>query len=288
MKTKSLISAMMITALAISLSFVMSCKKDDSTKITSETDDEGVTYADRFQEAEGVSSDVDVMSDEAVEMGSVNFRGGSASDDFGILSCGTVTNDTVAQTTTIDFGTPPGCTGPHGHTRSGQIIIHHNGLQYFQTGYVRTITFVNYYVDERHVEGTRTITNNGVNAGGHMNWTINAQNMRITKPNGNYHEWNSLRNREMTAGDTTSFDPGSTVYSITGSSSGINSNGVTCTANITTPLVKPGSCNFRIVSGILVITPSNRPEITINYGNGDCDDLATVTRNGVTHIIHIH
>jgi len=144
MKTKSIISTMMITAVAMSLSFVMSCKKDDSTKITSDNDEEATTYADRFQEAEGISSDVDVMSDEAVEMGSVGLRGGSASDDFGVLSCATVTNDTVAQTTTIDFGT--GCTGSHGHTRSGQIIIHHNGLHYFDTGYERIVTFNNYIV----------------------------------------------------------------------------------------------------------------------------------------------
>jgi hypothetical protein len=286
MKTKNF-SLTMIAAVALFISFATSCKKDDSTKITTDADDDGVSYADRFQEAEGVSSDVDVMSDEAIEMGSVSLRGGSAADDFGILSCATITNDTINQITTIDFGPPPGCQGPH-HTRSGQIIIHHNGLHYFDTGYERIVTFNNYYVDDRHLEGTRTITNNGVNSNGHVNWTINAQNMRITKPNGNYHEWNSLRNREMISGDTISFDPASTVYSITGSSSGVNSNGVTCTQTITNALIKPGSCFFRIVSGTIVVTPSNKPQLTIDFGSGTCDDIATVTRNGVTHIIHIH
>jgi hypothetical protein len=286
MKTKNLISMMMLTAATISLSFMASCRKDDSTKITSDTDDEATTYADRFQEAEGVSSDVDVMSDEAIETGSVSFRNGSASQNNYLLSCATITNDSATQTTTIDFGT--GCTGPHGHTRSGQIIIHHNGLNYFDVGYQRIVTFNNYYIDSKHVEGTRTITNIGLNPAGHYNWTIVADSMRITKPNGNYHQWNSARNREMIAGDTVLFDPAGIVYSITGSLSGVNSNGVTCTASITSALIKPGSCFFRIVSGIIVITPSNRPQLTIDYGNGNCDDIATVTRNGVSHIIHIH
>ncbi len=287
MKTKNFSSTMMLMAVALFLSFAMSCKKDDSTSITTDTDDEGVSYADRFQEAEGISSDVDVMCDEAVEMGSVSLRPGSGTSENSLLStCAVVTNDTIAQQITIDFGT--GCTGPHGHTKSGQIIIHYNGPNYFATGYQRIVTFNNYFIDGKHVEGTRTITNNGVNGSGFMNWTTQALNMRITRPSGHYHEWNGIRNRVMTSGDTLSFDPDAIVYSISGSSSGINSNGVTCSQTITNALVKLGSCSFRIVSGTIVVTPSNRPQLTIDFGSGDCDDIATVTRNGVTHIIHIH
>jgi len=274
----------MIAAALASLTMVSGCKKDNTENNNAGDDME--TTADRFQEAEGISSDVDVISDQAMEMNSVNMRFANGSDGYGILTCAAVTRDTVNHVITIDFGT--GCTGHWGHVRSGQIIIHYTGNDYFTPGFQRIVTFNNYYIDNRHVEGTRTITNNGFNTASHLNWTINAQNMKVTRPNGNYHQWNSLRNREMLAGDSTLTDASDDIYSITGSTSGINSNGVTCSATITNPLIKDGSCFFRIVSGTIVITPSNKPQITIDYGSGNCDDLATVTRNGVTITIHIH
>jgi len=283
MKTKNLIATLSIAVSMVSLSFLASCKKDKA-----EADDDATTTADQFQEAEGVSSDVDVISDIAVETHSANFRlgsGNTAGDPFGIQSCATVTNDTVAQVVTVDFGS--GCTGHDGRTRSGQIIIHYSGGTYFTPGFRRVVTFNNYYVNSRHLEGTRTITNNGNNQAGHLNWTVNAVNMKVTRPNGVYHVWNSLRNREMTAGDTLLSNPLDDVYSITGTASGSNSNGNSCSATITNPLIKRGDCQW-IVSGTVSITPSSRPMRTLDFGNGNCDDVATVTLNGTAHIIHLH
>jgi hypothetical protein len=265
------------------VTFMTSCKKDTNSTVNN---DDMSTTADRFQEAEGTSSDVDVIADQAMEAHSVSMRTSGSNNVFGILSCAVVTNDTVNHIITVDFGS--GCTGQHGHTRSGQIIIHYNGGNYFTPGFQRIVTFNNYYIDQKHLEGTRTITNNGLNSNNHLNWTIDAQNMRITRPGGSYHEWNSLRNREMIAGDSTLNNPNDDIYSITGSSNGVRSNGVTCSATITNPLIKDGSCFYRIVSGTIVITPSNKPPMTLDYGSGTCDDLATVTRNGVTYTIHIH
>ncbi len=287
MKTKKLIPTTMIAVVFLSLFFVVGCKKDNSMTSTSSTSTDDVNAnADRFQESEGVSSDVDVITDQAMEMHGIDLRLHGNSDVYGILSCATVTNDTVNQIITIDFGT--GCTGHNGHVRSGQIIIHYNGNNYFTPGFQRTVTFNNYYIDQRHVEGTRTITNNGFNADNHLNWTISAQGMKITRLNGSFHEWNSERNREMLTGDSTPTDRLDDIYSITGSSTGTNSHGNSCTATITNALIKKGSCYFRFVSGTVEITSTNRPTLTLDYGNGTCDDLATVTRNGVTTTIHIH
>lgn len=286
MKTRKLIPTTMIAAALLSLSVMTSCKKDNSVSDNSTTEDVNAN-ADRFQESEGVSSDVDVISDQAFEMHGVEMRNQSTSDAFGVLTCATVTNDTVHQIITVDFGT--GCTGHNGHIRSGQIIIHYNGFNYFAPGFQRTVTFNNYKIDGRLIEGTRTITNNGYNAANHLNWSISAQNMRVTRPNGiNWHQWNSERVREMLAGDSTLTDGTDDIYSITGTATGTNSNGNSCSANITTALIKEGSCHFRFVSGIIEITSSNHPTLTLDYGNGTCDDLATVTRNGVTVTIHIH
>ncbi len=284
MKTRNLIPTLMIAAALTSLTFMISCKKDDSMKDTE--DAASITAnADLFQEAEASHSDVDEISDMAVQLHSVDGARMASGGANSILTCATVTNDTINQVITVDFST--GCTGHHGHVRSGQIIIHYSGGSYFTPGFQRIITFNNYYVDSRHIEGTRTITNNGLNAANHLNWSISAVNMRITRPSGQYHEWNSQRNREMIAGDTLLSHPEDDIYSITGSGSGTNSNGNSCTTTITNPLIKRGDYRF-IVSGTVVITPSNRPTRTLDYGNGALDDIATVTKNGVVHTIHLN
>lgn len=281
MKTRTFIPTIMIAAALTSLTFMTSCKKEDSMK---DTEDEAsiTSNADQFQEAEAANSDVDVISDMAVELHSV--EGARMAAPNTVLSCATVTNDTINQVITVDFNS--GCIGHHGHVRSGQIIIHYSGGSYFTTGFQRIVTFNNYYIDGRHIEGTRTITNNGLNAAGNLNWSISAQNMRVTKPNGTYHEWNSSRVREMIAGDTLLTHPDDDIYSITGSSNGVNSNGNTCNAVITNPLIKRGDWRY-FVRGTVVITPSNRPQRTLDFGNGTLDDIATVTKNGITHTIHL-
>ena len=279
MKTRKLIPTTLIAAVLISFSVMTSCKKDKNVDNSSTTADDSNLNAERFQESEGISSDVDVITDDAIERHGL-------SNAFNSLNCATVTNDTVARIITIDFGS--GCQGQNGHTRSGQIIIHYNGMHYFDPGFQRTVTFNDYYIDQRHIEGTRTITNTGFNTANHLTWSISAQNMRVTRPNASWHEWNSQRVREMLAGESTALDPNDDVYSITGSATGTNSNGNSCTTNITNALIKQGSCNFRFVSGTIEITSTNRPAITLDYGNGTCDDLATITKNGVTTTIHIH
>ena len=59
-------------------------------------------------------------------------------------------------------------------------------------------------------------------------------------------------------------------------------------ANITiTNITRDLSCAY-ITAGTLNIVPSNRPARLIDFGSGACDDVATVTKNGVTRVIHLH
>jgi hypothetical protein len=69
------------------------------------------------------------------------------------------------------------------------------------------------------------------------------------------------------------------VYLITGSANGTSAGGTSYTAVIGQALRKELSCRH-IVSGIISITPGDKPTRTINYGDGTCDDKATVTING--------
>jgi hypothetical protein len=279
MKTKKILKPLalfLITGLIIS-----SCRKDN-------IDDKDTQSASDFEQAEFISNDALNMAD-AAGNGFKDFRLSAEELAIDILSsCATVTFDTVdasnADTITIDFG-PTNCQGPDGRNRRGIITIIRNGDK-FTAGSYRIITFNNYYVNDNHIEGTHTVTAKGQNGNGNYNWDINAQNMKITRTNGKWHSWNSTRNREMIAGLSTlaRIDD---VFLITGSGGGTNSNGGSYTALITKELRRELNCKW-FVSGTVVVTPANKPQRTLNFGNGNCDNQATVTINGNTYNITLH
>jgi hypothetical protein len=252
------------------------CKKDSDSE-----QENSLTALQEIGQAENINADMDHLDAEAATLGNEANQRVADVGRFGFGSCATVTRDSIQHTITIDFGT--GCTGRDGRTRSGQIQIQYTG-RYFEPGASWTVTFSNYHVDGRLVEGSRTVTNNGLNASGNMTWTIEAQNMRVTLPDGRWRTWDSQRTREMIAGygDSTCVND---VYKVNGTASGSNDRGDSYTATMT-DLIREHDCRW-ITSGSISVTASNRPDRIIDFGNGTCDDEATVTVNGITHPIHL-
>ncbi len=266
MKTlKNIIPALLI----LSIAFVSACRKDRD-------DLDDTTVASDNEQSETFSNDVMNIADNAAKSGEAGFRTSSEQEVFeGLGQCATITHDTVSnpRMLTIDFGTV-NCLCADGRNRRGKIIVSYTG-RYFEIGAVKTMNFDNFYRNDNKLEGTRIITNNGLDAQGRMNWTINAQNMKISKSNGKVHTWNSVRTRTILAGNDTKTWTDD-VYEITGSASGVNANGNNYTANITKPLHKAMSCRW-IDSGTIEITPEGRVTRTVDFGNGNCDDQATVS-----------
>ena len=266
MKTlKKLIPALLV----LSIAFVSACRKDRD-------DLDDTTVASDNEQSETFSNDVMNIADNAAKTGSAGFRTSADNAIYeGLSQCASVTHDTVSnpKMLTIDFGTV-NCLCADGRNRRGKIIVTYTG-RYFETGAVKTMNFDNFYRNDNKLEGTRTITNNGLDNQGRMNWTINAQNMKITKSNGKVHTWNSVRTRTMIAGYDTQIWTDD-VYEITGSASGINANGLNYTANITKALHRAMNCRW-IDSGTIEITPEGKNTRTVDFGNGTCDDQATVS-----------
>lgn len=266
MKTlKKLIPALLV----LSIAFVSACRKDRD-------DLDDTTVASDNEQSETFSNDVMNIADNAAKTGSAGFRTSADNAIYeGLSQCASVIHDTVSnpKMLTIDFGTV-NCLCADGRNRRGKIIVTYTG-RYFETGAVKTMNFDNFYRNDNKLEGTRTITNNGLDNQGRMNWTINAQNMKITKSNGKVHTWNSVRTRTMIAGYDTQIWTDD-VYEITGSASGINANGLNYTANITKALHRAMNCRW-IDSGTIEITPEGKNTRTVDFGNGTCDDQATVS-----------
>lgn len=268
---------MMITALAV-LSFT-SCKKDNSTSNTIDqaslnlADDDAVTdvvYEDVFNTADNATIILDQMG-KSIDARSLTV----VSDSCPVI---TITHPTSAlwpKTVTVDFGTT--CTGLNDNVRSGKIIIEVTGPR-LQTGSKRTITFDNYYFNGIKVEGTKVLENMGYNNNQNLVISVKLTDGKLTLPDGKTIERTIDHQREWTAGLLTK-NIWDDECLITGTSSGKSIDGVAYTNTILTALHWTRACRF-LVSGVVSIQREGKDPVQLDYGNGECDAKAVVTRNG--------
>lgn len=198
----------------------------------------------------------------------------------------TITIDTVAMphTMDIDFGTV-NCTANNGRLRRGVLHVTFTG-RYRDQGTVITITPQNYYVNDKHVEGTKTITNMGLDQNGHLYYTIVVDGT-ITAADGSWsHSHHAERTRTWIAGSDTP-EWNDDIYSITGGGYGTNRHGVHYTTTITSALRVEHACAYRVTAGVVEIHPDNKPVRTIDYGTGSCDGTITVSVNGHTFTVTV-
>jgi hypothetical protein len=262
--------------------FLGSCTKDNTAPA-----DNNFTASLDDAYAENVFDNITNIADEAYALSSLNLKSSEAVENRIFLSkCATVSLDTTVfpRVLTIDFG-DSNCLCNDGRYRRGKIIVSFTG-RYMKPGTIRTTTFENFYVDDNQIEGSKVVTNNGFNDKGHLNWTITV-NAVITLADGKGTiSWKSQRNREFVAGFSTHKDRWDNVFLITGKSEGQRASGLKWSRLITKPLKVKLACRF-IVSGTMKINVEGKPERILNFGDGKCDNLATVTVNGKTHTIHL-
>lgn len=219
----------------------------------------------------------------------------SAAQDNGVMRieetllppCASVLVDTVSspKTITIDFGTAGClCDDWDNKTRKGKIIASWTG-KYRDAGTVIQVQTQDYYVNGNKHEFNKTVTNDGFNGSGHLSYTVNISLAKITYTDGTTLSWTSTRTREWVEGEPT-LTPYDDVYEISGSANGTARNGDSFSVTITNPLEVALSCLW-VRSGTMVITPENKPARTLDFGNGGCDDDATVEINGTTYNVNL-
>lgn len=254
------------------------CRKD---KTIQDEDSDTSSSADNSL-AEGIYNDVNNMADQAADGSLATYR--IVDREGGILSaCATISNDTsvTPHILTIDFGSS-NCLCKDGRNRRGKVMISYEG-RYRDAGHIHTITFSDYFVDDNQVLGVKTVTNNGKNTSGNTVFTINVDGKIIKANAGGTIIWKSNRSREWIAGEST-LSWNDDVYLITGSATGTSATGRNFTLTILTALRKEIGCRH-FVSGQLSLAPDNKLTRLIDYGNGTCDNEATVTINNKTYTI---
>lgn len=260
----------LITAILLSLPLFQSCVKTES-------DDDMVSTAEDLATNAAFSDQIDLAANVAIEE-----RGGGG-------ACPVVTLEkpwgTWPNTLTIDYGAD-GCAGPNGkNILKGKLIISQTA-DAFTKGATRTLTFENFYVDAIQVEGTQSWTNNGLNTAGQWSFTKVAKDMKVSYPDGTSNFWNLTHTSTIVEGGLT-LTWWDDVWSTEGSISGKNRDGVSYSATTAAPLLKKATCGW-VSAGAIDLNVGGNTAV-IDYGDGDCDNKATVTLpNGDTVTIKLN
>ena len=167
----------------------------------------------------------------------------------------------------INYGTS--CVCPDGKIRAGTLKC------VFDTAWdssnpTLTIYLLNYYVNNIHFEGTIAVS---------KNTAARTFTQVITGGKCSNSSWEILYNGThtltMTAGFNTLTDPTDDIFTIGGDANGTNRDGLNFTVNITSPIEKRGNCRY-ITKGTFEITPEGKNVRTVDFGDGTCDDQATL------------
>jgi len=278
-----------ITSLISALFLTISCNKDDQavteTPIT-------VTEAASNAQMDLATDDVSKIVEEQLTTEDGISGRNSVPQESLLPSCATVTRVPAYGTTltpgdiitkTIDFGTS-GCDMPNGNILKGQIIISFE-YQPSATSHTINYSFVDFYHNAIKINGAKTFTRvlgtSAANPNTHPIVTM-TMNLTATMPNGTVFTRVGSRVREIIEGQTTP-ELTDNVYQITGSWNTTAPNGIERTSTITTPLLIKLNCS-NIVKGIITFARNGNTS-TLDYGNGDCDNQAIVTINGVPFTI---
>lgn len=256
------------------------CKKENEIQL------EDKTLAQDDAYAESTFENVSDMADEAYEISTGNKLKSTEGNRLFLSDCATVTLDTTIfpHELTIDFG-DVNCLCHDGKYRRGKIIITFTG-RYRHPGTVITHGFENYYVNDNSVDGTKVVTNMGENENGNLYFTIEVVGVVQRVRDSSTFSWNSSRVREWIQGSDTP-NRWDDIYLVTGTAHGTRPNGLTWEREIINPLRIELACRF-IVSGTVELRPQERPVRLLDYGTGECDNIATVTINGETYTIYLH
>jgi hypothetical protein len=241
--------------------------------------------------AEALADNESAKMDDIVTIVAYNNMSGVRGFFDQLPACATVTYDTLVtpKNVKVDFGTTPCFSDWDSKYRTGVINISWTGPMK-EPGTVKTITTLNYYVGSSidqmdKYDFTKTVTNMGLNANGNVHFAISVPSATITLADGSIITWTSERDREWIKGIDTPDDPNDDAFLITGESSGTDNLGQSFMAVITEPLLK-NVCPW-IVSGIKAVTHGTNATRFIDYGNGDCDNVAVVKINNNTRVIHL-
>jgi len=291
MKTEQkLRAAMMVALVALTTLFLGSCNKADDpfSGESLQTVNNDATTESQINETEDMSTNALTAADSPGGRVDASF----VDDRF---KCATFKFDSAANRVsgkvTIDFGT--GCTDSRGNTRKGKIIVSWSGGRWYKAGSTVVINYSGYSINEVAFSDNdiRTIVNISSTASP-LTWRVEASH-KITWPDASVATRIVHHTRQWIRSATVVDDKFivSQTAGAVNAASGTNRHGVGYSVQITTPLEYSRACAisnkvFRPVKGVRVITYDTNKVVTIDFGNGTCDNSYTISANGHTRTVN--
>lgn len=274
-----MITKKLFLGLALSL-VILSCSKDDNE---SPEMSQAKTTAKIDTKIDNIINDISDITDSQIAIeGGMSGKSGDTPENF-LPDCATVENSHT-ETSWRSAITFDNCQMPNGNILDGKIVI--EAVKNTENHSLTIVyAFINFHHNGILVQGTKTVvftiqsTDTLQTQHPVANITLN---MTLTFPDGKAYHREGHRVRQMIEGFTTPYIWHDDVFSITGSwTTSVDEE--TRTSTITTPLIIKMTCPH-IVSGV-ISTVKNDNLITLDFGNGNCDNTAILTVNGESSTI---
>jgi len=270
--------------LALSTLVLFSCNKDEVSSLIS-SEEEAIISNDAAVGTvmESADYEVDLFTGSSESIDAINSELKStehfpfwARYRFGVAPDITIesTDGGFPKTITLDYG--DGLELVNGTIISGSIVIVVSAPPHTD-GATRVVTFNDFYVDSVNIVGTRTISFSASDEEG-LTFTVVAD-LVFTFTDGTYIERHAEKVRKLVEGYATYFDHSDDVLHITGYVSSVSSEGYSFSRTIIEHLVRLGDCRY-IVSGIVLMEKNDEVFAELDFGDGTCDDIATIIKDG--------
>ena len=283
--------------LALFLLTTISCENDNELTSSQLTSEDALVNSKIDIASDDISSIADQLFDN-VNSNTINYRNSNTENSVfsncatitRVPAFGTILTPGTQVTKTIDFGTT-GCTLNNGNIVKGKIIISFV-FEPNAASHTITYTFDEFYHNNIKFVGTKNFTRSMTAASATSvshPIVVMQLDMTITMPNGDEYTRVGSRTRELVEGFSTDTFLDN-IYRITGSWTTTNENGNQHTATITEPLMAKMSCitvNKPILARGIITFVKNNITSTLDYGEGECDNIAIYTINGNSYTINI-
>lgn len=270
--------SVILSAFVLSAGVVfVACKKDAASVSDSE-----VASAQETTIASAIYDDVDAEVDAATSSASTLK---SAAEDTSAPVVKTRSKTGLSWTREIAFNNIT----RNKKLKSGKIIV---AVTYAslsdstnEKAWTKVITFENYIVGGRTVEGTKTISYKGL-VDGVPTWEVKLTDGKVTFKNGKTMTFYYTRTRKMIEGVKTPLVRADDVFQFDGAGGGTNKKGETFTTS-SVALLKAFGCPY-FKSGTLthINTATGKTTVVSYQGGTDCSPSATVTVDGVVKTIN--
>lgn len=272
------------------LLLIVACSKTENSPVFS-TDTtslvENINALSFDQDTENLISDASALNDSSSKRALSTDN--SSYDKFKsrYARCATVNHDEENNRKTIFFGSD--CNGRCSQSRTGTIVITYSEEK-DTLGSFRQTEFDGFSMNGVQIEGTRRSEITAIDTNGNRTRHSSLQNGKMTYEDGTFST------KEKSFYHFTFYENDERKYAtLTGSSSGVSSDGESFSMTIVSPIKYAYTCSssnhfskkWRVpVAGIKTIVNSSGTK-TIDFGDGSCDFTAVVTTNGVSETIDL-